>query len=101
MIDLPYLDSDSESNKEEVPVDQNIEFSMEKALETERFIGYEEGETSSKRKSSKSQKIKKLKEKITQQEVIERVIKARYETLSKNFAETSATLERLALESVK
>jgi len=33
--------------------------------------------------------------------VIERVIKARYETLSKNFAETSAALERLALESVK
>ena len=33
--------------------------------------------------------------------MIERVIKARYETLSKNFAEASATLERLALESVK
>ena len=74
---------------------------MEKAPETERFTGYEEGETSSKRKFSKSQNIKKLKEKIAQQEVIERVIKARYETLSKNFAETSATLERLALESVK
>ena len=33
--------------------------------------------------------------------MIERVIKARYETLSKNFAETSAYLEILALESVK
>jgi hypothetical protein len=33
--------------------------------------------------------------------VLERVIKARYETLSKNFTETSATLEKLALESVK
>ena len=63
---------------------------MEQALETERFTGYEEGETSNKRKSSKSQKIKKLKEKIAQQEVIEKVIKARYETLSKNFAEASA-----------
>jgi hypothetical protein len=38
---------------------------MDQALETERFTGYEEGETSSKIKSSKSQKIKKLKEKIT------------------------------------
>ena len=33
--------------------------------------------------------------------MIERVIKAKYETLSKNFVETSATLELLALESVK
>ena len=33
--------------------------------------------------------------------MLERVIKARYETLSKNFAETSATLEILALQSVK
>jgi hypothetical protein len=33
--------------------------------------------------------------------VLERVIKARYETLSKNFAETSATLENLAHESIK
>ena len=78
-----------------------IEFSMEKEPETERFIGYEEGEASSKRKSSKSQMIKKLKEKIAQEKVIERAIKARYETLSNNFAETNATLEILALESVK
>ena len=48
---------------------------MKKSLETERFTGYEEGETSSKRKYRKSQKIKKLKEKIAKQEVIERVIK--------------------------
>jgi methyl coenzyme M reductase subunit C len=33
--------------------------------------------------------------------VLEKVLKARYEILSKNFAETSATLERLACESVK
>jgi hypothetical protein len=33
--------------------------------------------------------------------VLERVIKAKYEILSKNFAETSASLERLAHESVK
>jgi hypothetical protein len=66
MLDLPYSDSDSESNKEEVPADQNIEFSMEQAPETEMFTGYEQGETSSKEKTSKSQKIKKLKEKIAQ-----------------------------------
>jgi chromosome segregation ATPase len=74
---------------------------MEQAPETEMFTGYEEGETSSNKKSNKSQKIKKLKEKIAQQEVLERVIKARYETLSKNFVETNATFESLALESVK
>jgi len=101
VLNLPYSEYDSKPNKEEVHVDQNIEFSMEKAPEIERFTGYEEGETSSKRKSSKSQKIKKLKEKIAQYEVLERVIKARYETLSKNFVETSAALEILALESVK
>jgi hypothetical protein len=33
--------------------------------------------------------------------VLKRVIKARYEILSKNLAETSAALERLAHESVK
>ena len=54
VLNLPYSESDSKSNKEEVPADQNIEFSMEQAPETERFRGYEEGETSSKRKSRKS-----------------------------------------------
>jgi hypothetical protein len=33
--------------------------------------------------------------------VLERVIKARYKNLSENFAETNATFEKLALESVK
>jgi hypothetical protein len=57
--------------------------------------------SSSKSKKNRSKKIKKLREKIEQQEVLERVIKTRYEILSKNFAETSATLERLAHESIK
>jgi len=75
---------------------------MEQAPKTEIFTNTEKGETSSnKRKQNKSKKIKKLKERITQQEVLERVLKARYETLSKNFAETSAVLERLAHESVR
>jgi hypothetical protein len=101
-LNFPYSDSDEEPEKEEVPVDENIEFSMEQAPETEMFTNPEKGETSSsKRKQNKSKKIKKLKERIAQQEVLERVLKARYETLSKNFAETSAALERLAHESVK
>jgi hypothetical protein len=33
--------------------------------------------------------------------VLERVINTRYKTLSKNFVETNASFERLALESVK
>jgi hypothetical protein len=33
--------------------------------------------------------------------VIERVLKTRYETLSKNFAESNSALERLAHESIK
>jgi hypothetical protein len=48
--------------------------------------------SSSKSKKNRSKKIKKLREKIEQQEVLERVIKTKYEILSKNFAETSATL---------
>ena len=52
-------------------------------------------------KKSKSKEIKKLKKKLVEQEVIERVIKTRYETLSKNFAESNSSLERLAHESIK
>jgi hypothetical protein len=101
VLDLPYSESDSEPNKEEVPAEQNIDLSMEQAPEEEMFIGYEEGETSSNKKSKKSHNIKAMKEIIAQQEVLERVIKARYKTLSKNFAETNAAFEKLALESIK
>jgi hypothetical protein len=81
-LNFPYSDSDEEPKKEEVPVDESIKLSMEKALENEMFMGLEKGETSSsKKKQKKSKKIMKLKEKIAQQEVLERVIKARYETL--------------------
>ena len=52
-------------------------------------------------KQNKSKEIKKLKKKLTEKEVIERVIKTRYETLSKNFLESNSALERLAHESVK
>jgi hypothetical protein len=52
-------------------------------------------------KQSKSKEIKKLKKKLVEQEVIERVIKTRYETLSKNFAESKSSLEILAHEIIK
>jgi hypothetical protein len=38
---------------------------------------------------------------IAQQEVLERVIKERYKTLSDNFTETNVAFEKLARESVK
>jgi hypothetical protein len=101
-LNLPYTYSYEEPEKEEVPANESIEFSMEQAPETEMLTSLEKGEaSSSKKKRNKSKDIKKLKEKMAQQEVLERVIKARYETLSKNFSETSAALERLALESIK
>jgi hypothetical protein len=74
---------------------------MEIAQDCETFIPIDEGETSKSKKSKKSQKIKQLKEVIAQQEVLERVIKARCKFLSKNFAETNAAFEKLARESVK
>jgi hypothetical protein len=65
-LNFPYSDSDGEPEKEEVHVDENIEFSMEQAPETKMFTNPEKGETtSSKRKKNKSKKIKKLKERIT------------------------------------
>jgi hypothetical protein len=101
VLDLPYSNSNSEPNKEEVPAEKNIDLSMELAPEKEMFTGYEEGETSRNKKSKKSQNINEMKEIIAQQEVLEREIKARYKTLSKNFAETNASFEKLTLESVK
>jgi hypothetical protein len=38
---------------------------------------------------------------IAQQEVLERIIKERYKTLSDNFAETNVAFEKMARESVK
>jgi hypothetical protein len=101
VLDLPYSDSDSKTNKGEVPVEKNIDLSMEEAREKDMFTGYDEGETSRNKKSKKSQKIKELKGIIAQQEVLERVMKARYKNLSENFVETNASFEKLALESRK
>jgi hypothetical protein len=74
---------------------------MEFAQDCETFTPTNEGETSKGKGSKKSQKIKQLKEVIAQQEVLERVIKERYKTLSDNFTETNTSFEKLARESVK
>jgi hypothetical protein len=101
-LNLPYTDSDTEPEKEDESLAiQSPEYSMEPAQEFEVFTSKDEGETSRNKKSKKTQKIKELKEVITQQEVLERVIKARYKALSENFAKTNATFEKLACESVK
>jgi hypothetical protein len=101
-LNLPYTDSDTETEKEdESPAIKIPEHSMETTQDCEAFTPKDEGETSRNKKSKKSQKIKELKEVIAQQEVLERVIKARYKALSKNFAKTNAAFEKLARESIK
>jgi hypothetical protein len=102
VLNLPYTDSDTEPEKDdEIPAIKSPEHSMEPAQDFEVFTSKDEGETSRNKKSKKSQKIKELKEIITQHEILERVIKARYKTLSENFAKTNAAFEKLALESIK
>jgi hypothetical protein len=59
------------------------------------------GETSSKKNPDDRKLTKKLKRKIKKQEVLERVIKERYEIMSKNFTKTDETLKKLALKRVK
>jgi hypothetical protein len=74
---------------------------METAHDFEVFTSKDKGETSRSKKSNKSQKIKELKEIIAHHEILERVIKERYKTLSENFSKTNAAFENLALESIK
>jgi chromosome segregation ATPase len=97
---LPYSDSDSEQ-KIQCPVIKSSEHSAECAQNYETLNQTEQGESSKNPRSKKSQKIKHLKEVISQQEVLERVIKERYKKLSDNFAKTNAAFERLAKESVR
>jgi hypothetical protein len=110
ILNLPYTDSEDE----EVQIDTGHENSFYLDVFIARYedlpspTPQEEQEpqvadaSSSKRvKQSKSKEIKKLRKKLAQQEVLERVIKTRYKTLSKNFAESNSALERLAHESIK
>jgi hypothetical protein len=101
-LNLPYIDSNIEPKKEdESPAIKSPECSMETARDCEAFTPKDEGETSRNKKLKKSKKIKELKEVIAQQEVLERVIKARYKALSDNFAKTNSSFEKLARESIK
>jgi hypothetical protein len=109
ILNLPYTDSEDE--EDQVSTKKKVSLAEDPVT-----IGYgdlpsptpkeDQGQqiveaSSSKSKQSRSQKIKRLTEKIAQHEVLEKVIKTQYETLSNNFTATSATLERLALENVK
>jgi hypothetical protein len=100
ILNFPYSDSESEQ-QDQRPVIKSSEQSAECAQNFETFSQIEQGESSKNPRSNKSQRIKHLKEVISQQEVLEWVIKDRYKKLSNNFAKTNATFERLAKESVK
>jgi hypothetical protein len=101
-LNLPYTDSETEPKKDdEIPTIKCPEHSMEPAQDFEVFTSKDEGETSRNKKSKKSSKIKEMKEIIAQQEILERVIKARYKSLSENFAKTITSFEKLARESIK
>jgi hypothetical protein len=97
---LPYSDSESEQQNQ-CPSIKSSEQSAECAQNYENFNQIEQGESSKNLRSNKSQRIKYLKEVISQQEVLEQVIKDRYKKLSDNFAKRNAAFERLAKESVR
>jgi hypothetical protein len=102
ILNFPYTYSETEPDQEdESPAIKSPEHSMEIAQDSETFTPIDEDETSKSKNSKKSQKNKELKEVIAQQEVLERVIKARYKSLSDNFAKKNATFEKLFRESVK
>ena len=100
ILNMPYTDSEPEK-EDESPTIKSPEHSIEFAQDCDTFTHTDEGETSKRTKSKKTQKIKQLKEVIAQQEVLERVIKEIYKTLFDNFAETNAAFENMARESVK
>jgi hypothetical protein len=67
VLNFPYTDSDTEPEKEdESPAIKSPEYSMEIAQDYEAVTPRDEGESSRKKKSKKSQKIKDLKEVIAQ-----------------------------------
>jgi hypothetical protein len=118
ILNLPYTDSENEEHQIETGYEDSVTTGHENSVFVDIYTtSYENlpsptpreeqepqiaDASSSKRvKQSKSKEIKKLKKKLAEQEVLERVIKTRYETLSKNFAESNSALERLAHESIK
>lgn len=84
-----------------MPAEEEVEYSMEPVQEYEVFSSHDEGETSRKTVTEESKIIKKLKKKLKKQAILERLIKQRYEVLSKNFARTHEAFRKLALKRVK
>jgi len=74
---------------------------MEDTQVTKSFPSHDELESSTRKKASKSVKIRRLKDKIVEYEVLERVIKSKYEILTQTSVETRSAFERLALMHVK
>ena len=118
ILNLPYTNSEDEKHHIEIGHEDSVTIGCENFVFVDIFIAsYEDlpsrtpqkeqepqiaDASSSKRvKQSKSKEIKKLKKKLAEQEVLERVIKTRYETLLKNFVESNSSLERLAHEIIK
>jgi hypothetical protein len=80
---------------------QDMEPAMEDTPQTEVSPSLDKAKSSSINNAKKSVKIQKLKDKIEEYKVLERVIKSRYENLTKNVAETRAYFDKLALMYVK
>jgi hypothetical protein len=118
ILNLPYTDLEDEEHQIEIGHEDSVTTGRENYVFVDIFTtSYEylpsptpqeeqepqiEYASSSKRvKQSNSKEIKKLKKKLAEQEVLERVIKTIYETLSKNSVESNSSLERLSHESIK
>jgi hypothetical protein len=110
ILNLPYTDSENEEHQIEIGHENSVYVDVftttyedlpSPTPQEEQELQFADASSSKKVKQSKPKEIKKLKKKLAQQEVLERVIKTRYETLSKNFAESNSSLERLAHESIK
>jgi hypothetical protein len=118
ILNLPYTDSENEEHHIETGHEDSVTTGRENFVFVDIYrASYENLPSPTPReekepqiadasyrkcvKQSKSKEIKKLKRKLAEQEVLERVIKTRYETLSKNFAESNSALEILAHESIR
>lgn len=69
-MNLPYSDSESEPKKENMKVEEDVEYSMELVKNYEGYSTHEEGETSKKTMTEELKTIKKLKKKLKQQTVL-------------------------------
>jgi hypothetical protein len=118
ILNLPYIDSEDEEHYIEIGHKDSVTTGCENSIFVDIYTAsYEDlpsptpqeeqepqivdASSSKQVKQSKSKEKKKLKKKLAKQEVLERVIKTRYETLSKNFTESNSSLEILAHESIK